>query len=299
MNLTMAEIVYIFVVLGTGSYALLRTLLFLRRSRHSRLKNVENKSRFDVVKTTGPIDNPQEVALVRGIESINSHFSVLNKLLIPIIIGVTAILAGLPFIAATSASSASIVAAVLAALVGLALRPFMENAIAGLVISASRLVRIGDTVRIDDCYGTVEDITATHTTGKVCDWRRYLVPNSRMLQSSFFNYSLFDSFQWTYVEFWLAPDVDLDAVAELAVRIPAQSQYFAGHEEPRFWVINIEKDAICCWLAAWADTPSSAWGLKHDMRTYLLREFRKQRITFALHRHNVSQESPIPPSVAR
>jgi small-conductance mechanosensitive channel len=289
--LTIPEAIYIVVVLAVGTYALVRTLVFLRSSRQDRMSNVEKRRRFEAVRTKGPIDDPQAVAVERGLESIESHFSVLRRLLVPLIVGTTLILAGFPFIASTSASSASIVAAVLAVLLGLALRPFLENATAGLVICASRLVRIGDTVRIDDCYGTVEDITATHTTVKAWDWRRYLVPNSRMIQSTFFNYSLFDTYQWAYVEFWVAPDADLDEVREVAISIPSRSAYFSGSEEPKFWVIRIEKDAICCWVAAWADTPSGAWGLTNDVRTDLLRELRRRNVPLSLQRHRWSPDS--------
>ena len=287
MSLSVGEIVYVAAVLVIGVYALLRTLTYLRSARQSRVRLIEKRRRFEAVPTETPIEHPKEVSLERGLESIESHFSVMRRLLIPTIAGITLLLAAVPFVAETSAS---IVAAVLAVLAGLALRPFLENAVAGMVISSSRLVRIGDTVRVDDWFGTVEDITSTHTAVKVWDWRRYLVPNSRMLQSAFFNYSLFDTYQWAYVEFWVAPDADIDEVKALAVELPSRSDYFSGREEPAFWVVRIEKDAICCWLAAWADSPSAGWGLANDVRTHLLREFRARDIPLALQRHRWSAE---------
>jgi hypothetical protein len=287
MHFSVGEIVYVGAVVVIGGYALVRTLAFLRSARRSRLRLIERRGRFEAVPTQTPIEHPKEVSLERGVESIESHFTVMRRLLVPTIVAITLLLAVVPFVAETSAS---IVAAILAVLAGLALRPFLENAVAGIVISSSRLVRIGDTVRVDDWYGTVEDITATHTAVKVWDWRRYLVPNSRMLQSAFFNYSLFDTYQWAYVEFWVAPDADIDEVKALAVEIPRRSSYFSGKEEPAFWVIRIEKDATCCWLAAWADTPSAAWALANDVRTDLLREFRRREIPLALQRHRWSLE---------
>lgn len=287
MPISLGEILYVTAVFVIGGYALLRTLAFLHSARRSRLRLIEKRRRFEAVPTETPIDHPKQVSLERGVESIQSHFSVMRRLLVPTIAATTLLLALVPFVAETSAS---IVAAVLAVLAGLALRPFLENAVAGMVISSSRLVRIGDTVRIDDWYGTVEDITATHTAVKVWDWRRYLVPNSRMLQSAFFNYSLFDTYQWVYIEFWVAPDADIDEVKALAVQIPSRSSYFSAKEEPAFWVIRIERDAICCWLAAWADSPSAGWALANDLRTDLLREFRRRDIPLALQRHRWSPE---------
>jgi small-conductance mechanosensitive channel len=226
------ELTYIAIVVGAGFYCLLRTLLFLRGARHARMRSVERRSRFEAIRTETPLEDPRSVALERGRESIESHFSVLKRLLVPLIVGLTLLLAAVPLLAGTSAATASMIGAVIAVVLGVALRPFLENAVAGLVISSSRLVRIGDTVRIDDWYGTVEDITATHTTVKVWDWRRYLVPNGRMLQKAFFNYSVFDSYQWAYVEFWVAPDADIDLVQEIAVAAPARSRHFSGGRTP-------------------------------------------------------------------
>lgn len=292
MPLSASELIYVFLVIGSGSYALLRTAYFLRSSEKARIKRIEQRRGFESVNTSSPVQNPTTVARERGVESVASHFSVLRRLLIPIIAATTILLAAVPFIAGTSASSASILAAVVAVLAGVALRPFLENAIAGLVISSSGLVRIGDTVRVDNLYGTVEDITATHTTVKLWDWRRYLVPNSRMLESSFFNYSLFDTYQWAYVEFFVAPEADLDAVCELAVQIPQRSPHFSGHETPRCWIISIEKDAVCCWLAAWADSPSGAWALTDDVRRELLRELRQRGIPLSMQRHRYTADGP-------
>lgn len=291
MNLSVAEQIYVGLVLAVGGYALVRTLMLLGVTRRLRIRGVQERRRFESVRTGSPVDDPKAVALERGIESIEKHFSVLRRLLIPLIAFLTLLLAAPAFLASTSATTASMTGAVIAVVLGLALRPFLENAVGGLVISSSGLVRIGDTVRLDDWYGTIEDITTTHTTIKVWDWRRYLVPNSRMLQSAFFNYSLFDTYQWAYVEFWVAPDVDLDEVREIAVQSPLRSAHFSKREEPKFWIIRIEKDAICCWVAAWADTPSGAWALTNDIRTELLGELRRRGIPLSLQRHHWSSES--------
>ena len=291
---SLAEVIYVLVVLAVGGYALGRTLLFLRAARRAGIRSVEERRRFEAVRTQTPIDDPKAVAIERGVQGIESHFSVLRGMLMPLIIGLTLLLAAVPFLAGTSAATASTIGAVVAVVLGFALRPFLENAVAGLVVSTSRLVRVGDTVRIDGHYGTIEDITATHTAVKVWDWRRYLVPNARMLQSTFFNYSLFDTFQWAYVEFWVAPDADLDEVREIALRCPEQSSNFSRREPPAFWIIQIEKDAVCCWVAAWADTPAGAWALTHDMRTELLRELRRRDVPLSLQRHRVVRDDAAP-----
>jgi len=292
MNLSAPELVYVVTVLAAGTFAVVRTLVLLGVTRRSRIRNVEDRRRFEAVRTTSPLEDARAVAMERGIESIRKHSSVLRRLLVPLIVLLTLLLVAPAFLGDTSATTASMIGAAVAVVLGLALRPFLENAFAGLVVSSSRLIRIGDTVRVDELYGTIEDITTTHTTIKVWDWRRYLVPNSLMLQSTLFNYSLFDTYQWSHVEFWLAPDADVDEAREIALRAPRRSRHFSGSEDPRFWVIRIEKDAVCCWIAAWANTPSGAWALTNDVRTELLRDFRRHGIPLSLQRHRWLADAP-------
>ena len=51
-----------------------------------------------------------------------------------------------------------------------------------------------------------------------------------------------------------------------------------GDESPLFWIKSLEKDAVCCVVAAWAATPSAAWTLRSSVRERLNREFRERGI---------------------
>jgi small-conductance mechanosensitive channel len=57
-------------------------------------------------------------------------------------------------------------------------------------------------VLVEGFYGTIEDVTLTHTVVKIWDWRRYVIPDARMLSDPFVSASLFDPFVWSSVEFW-------------------------------------------------------------------------------------------------
>ncbi|MEM6961494.1 MAG: mechanosensitive ion channel domain-containing protein, partial [Myxococcota bacterium] len=168
-------------------------------------------------------------------------------------------------------------------------------------ISQSRLLNLGDTVMLDGHYGTVEDITLTHTVVKIWDWRRHVIPNSAMLNMHFVNYSLYDSYVWVHVEFTISQDSDLEKVKQLALASPSSSVYLAKHEDPRFWIRDVSGPCIRCWVAAWADSPADAWMLAHDMRTNIVESFQREgiRTEVVLHRlvenpknHPVLQDSP-------
>lgn len=263
-------------VLGLG--VLLRILAGLARAARRNRENIKHRRRFDAVYTDTPLEDPLSKARSRALDSIESQFTVTRRALIPLVLFFTLCALALPFLQDIPATFVSIAVAAITLIVGIAARPFVENAIAGVVISTSRLINIGDTVKLGEYYGTVEDITATHTSVKIWDWRRFVVPNAEMLRSSFVNYSLYDRFVWASVEFWVGYDADLDRVQALCLSAATSSERFANYEEPDFWVMGMDKDGVRCMTAAWATTPADAWLLTHDIRSFLVTAFHKEGI---------------------
>jgi len=190
-----------------------------------------------------------------------------------------------PFLGAVPATLVSVLAGFAGIILGIAAKPFIENLICGIVLTFSGSIYVGDTVLIDGNYGTIEDITVTHTIVKIWDWRRYVIPNAKMVTAKFVNLTLNDSYQWCRVEFWVAPDADLDVIKEKAVEAATSSPFFAHFELPRFWVMEMGKEGLRCWVAAWAASPLDAWQLSNDIRTRLSKDF--QTMGVAPHRFNL------------
>jgi small-conductance mechanosensitive channel len=272
---TVALVAYLAVVVAFGLFVSLRVAASLRRVQRLRSARVKARSRFDAMRTEGPTAYNQQVARDRALESIERQATVMSRAAIPTIVVFTALLAGIPFLGDVPASVVTVVAAAVTVVLGIAGRPIIENAMAGLVLSGSKLVNLGDTIQIDDIYGSVEDITPTHTTIKVWDWRRFVVPNAQMIQSSLYNYSLVDRFIWAKVEFWVSYDADLERIREEAIRIAEESRYFSGRETPECWAMEMGERGVRLWLAAWAATPSDGWMLTHDVRMRLTPRLRE------------------------
>jgi len=145
----------------------------------------------------------------------------------------------------------------------------------------------------DKEYGTIEDITPTHTVIKLWDWRRYVVPNANMLTKEVLNYSTNDTFLWAKIEFYVSYEADLEWVREKAVEVAKASPYFAGNEDPQMWVMRMDKEAVQCWLAAWAKSPADAWSLRVDMSRGLIRELAAAGVR--THAHMLGPFPPVNP----
>jgi small-conductance mechanosensitive channel len=291
--MSVGVIAYMTIVALIGLAAVVKASTWLRLVLRSQKAQLKSRYVEEAVPTETPLRNPSQTARVRGLESIEAQFTVTRRILLPTI-GVVAMLAlSVPLWPQIPAATVSLLVATIAVLGGIAARPYLENALAGLTVSTSNLFNIGDTVLFDQQYGTIEDITSTHTTIKLWDWRRYIVPNSQMLSAKVISYTLHDPYRWTHVEFWVSYDADLDRVKEIALAAPLGCEHYAPHEAPVFWIMELARDAVQCWAAAWADSPSDSWMLGVHMRTEIILGLRQHGIRAHGFHHHVGHLPPV------
>lgn len=253
--------------------------LKLRTTKSITLKRFRKKDIYDPVETDSPVDNQDAVFKERGIDSIEYRYSFLIKALPIVLLTLWLIFIVLPYIGRIPAVYISILAAVISVIAGFSLRPFLENLFAGVVIFFFKSIKVGDTVIIDGHYGLVEQIELTYSIVKRWDWNRIVIPNTKMIQKEIENLTMNDKYLWAHVEFYVEPDADLDKVMEIATSVAKKSSYDGASEDPSFWVMDLQKDAIKCWVAAWADNPGDAWELRHKIRMGLLSELKKNGIS--------------------
>jgi small-conductance mechanosensitive channel len=274
-----AVVIYPVIIIGVGVLIIWAIWRKIREAEAKRKKRLKKLEEFDPVATESPVDNHIKKARKRGLHNVEVRFNIFRKLLIPVILLIVGLMVIIPFLDTLPSTILSLVIATITVIVGIAARPLVENLICGIVISFGRLIRVGDTVMVDDRYGTVEDISMTHITIKKWDWRRYIIPNSQMLNKAFLNYTIYDSYRWTPVKFTVSHDVDINKVERISIEaIKKSSHYDAEHEEPRFWVMGMDKDCAQCMVVGWADTPADSWLLSTDTRKEIVKQFKKHNI---------------------
>lgn len=119
------------------------------------------------------------------------------------------------------------------------------------------------------------------------DWTRILIPNNSFLSQEIQNLTRQDKYIWAHVEFYVSPDANLDQVKTIGLKAAQDSKSFMPSEPPSFWVMDLQPDAIKCWVAAWAETPDQAWELRNDIRTNLVLEFQDKGIQFQSQKHEI------------
>lgn len=96
-------------------------------------------------------------------------------------------------------------ASVVGVIVGIAAQRSLGNMIAGLQLSITQPIRIGDLVVMEGETGVVEEIALTYVAVKLLDERRLVVPLTRVIEQPFQN--------------WTKPDSTLLATVQLPVEL--------------------------------------------------------------------------------
>jgi small-conductance mechanosensitive channel len=119
------------------------------------------------------------------------------------IVGVVAVAAMLLTFPAMRAAGASLLASagILGIVAGVAAQSTLSNMFAGFQIAFGDMVRIGDTVVVDDEWGTVDEITLTFLTVRTWDERRITMPVSYFTSKPFENWSRGGA-QMTGIVYW-------------------------------------------------------------------------------------------------
>lgn len=246
-----------------------------------RLASIKKRFILDPVETNHPDDSKNLAQMkVKGVEGLENRFAFINKSLPVILVIIWSVLISIPYLGKIPAVYITMVAAISSVIVGVALRPFLENLFSGIVISFFRSVRIGDTVIIDNHYGLIEEIGLTYSILKRWDWYRVVIPNSQLLNKEIENLTLNDKFIWAYIEFYVEPSADITLVERFAKQAAEEAPHYKSDEPPSFWVMDMDKTAVKCWLAAWATSPMEAWELRNEMRTKLIQSLQSEKIAF-------------------
>ena len=101
--------------------------------------------------------------------------------------------------------------ALIAAILGFAARQTLANLIAGVMLTITQPLRIGDRVTMEQETGTVEDVRLNYTVVRGSDGGRIFIPNERLAAGILHNESIVEPLVGLEVDLWLAQAVDADA----------------------------------------------------------------------------------------
>ena len=152
--------------------------------------------------------------------------------------------------------------------------------IAGIVLSFSQPLRLGDAVIMEDDFGYVEEITLMQTFIRTWDNRRIIVPNDVLSNRIVQNWSIKDPKLLAATIIYLDYGTDLSKVREWIIDAVKGSDYWNGEGDPGVQVMDFTEKTIKVRALAWADDPPSAWNLRCEVREKLLDHFQEEGLEF-------------------
>ena len=157
--LDISLLIYISVSALVGFLIALTTYYWLNHKEQQKKSLLRHRDIEDPIEPdNNPINNAEAIARSKGFKSIEERFRVFRRFLIPLFIIVWALLVIIPTLNKVGGIYVSLLVGALSVIVGMAAKPWIENFIAGLVITLGQTIRVGDTIEIDQQYGIVEEI---------------------------------------------------------------------------------------------------------------------------------------------
>lgn len=120
-------------------------------------------------------------------------------------------------------------AGLLSVVAGLAAQTSLANLFAGIQLTFSDALRIGDTVVVEDEYGSIEEITLTYVVVKIWDERRLVLPTTYFTTTPYRNWTRTGSAIAGTVYFTVDWRVDVDGLREKLGEILAGSAEWDGN----------------------------------------------------------------------
>ena len=160
--------------------------------------------------------------------------------------------------------------------VGAAAQPALKSLIAGLQMALTEPIAIGDTVKIGNDAGTVEDIRTSFVVVRTWDQRRLVLPTSKFLDDTFENWSR------NGAELFGPAMLQLDLLADIPPLRAEFERLVQGHplwdkRKQEFKVTDVLKDYLEVRMVVSAANSGDLFNLRADVREGMLAFIREHQ----------------------
>jgi small-conductance mechanosensitive channel len=166
-------------------------------------------------------------------------------------------------------------AGIAGAILGFAAQKTFSNLFAGLLISFTQPIRIGDTVIVEKEFGQIEEIASTHVVVRIWDSRRLVVPVTYFLEKPFENWTKTSPQLWGTVFLHADYRVDVNDVRAEVDRILEGEPLFNGQAKAVL-VVDVTEHTAVLRVTVSADDAGKLWDLRCKVRERLLGFLQKE-----------------------
>jgi small-conductance mechanosensitive channel len=177
---------------------------------------------------------------------------------------------------------------------GVAMKPTLENLVAGVQLALSQPFRIEDAVIVENEWGWIEEITSTYVVVRIWDLRRMVLPLSYFIQKPFQNWTRTTATLLGSVHLFVDYTVPVDELRKELERIVRTTDKWLGN----VCVLQVvEATEQSMQLRALADARDAgiAWDLRCYIREHLIK-FLQERYPESLPKIRAELHGPAQPA---
>ncbi len=153
--------------------------------------------------------------------------------------------------------------------IGLAAQKSISMLLAGIQLSITQPVRLGDVVIVEGEWGTIEELTLTYAVLKVWDLRRLVIPIDRFLSSPFQNWTKKDPDLLGTVFLYADYTVPVEKLRDEVTRFVKTRAEWDG-KTSGLVVTNVSEHTVELRALVSAADSSKAWDLRCALREHLV-----------------------------
>lgn len=173
----------------------------------------------------------------------------------------------------------TIIAGALGVGIGFGLQNIVNNFVSGLILLFERPVKVGDTINIDDQWGTITRIGMRSTVFETLDRSEIIVPNSDLISQKVTNWTFTTNISRIVLTVGVAYGSPLDKVLEILTRVAQEHPEILKDPEPSAIFTGFGESSIDFELRVWISDINKRLKVKSELGQAVDRCFREQGIT--------------------
>lgn len=173
----------------------------------------------------------------------------------------------------------TIIAGALSVGIGFGLQNIVNNFVSGLILLFERPVKEGDTINIDDQWGTITKIGLRSTVFETLDRSEIIVPNSELVSQKVVNWTFTTNVSRVVLTVGVAYGSPLEKVLEILQRVAKEHPDVLEDPQSSAIFTGFGDSSIDFELRAWISDISKRLKVKSELGQAVDRYFREESIT--------------------
>jgi len=164
--------------------------------------------------------------------------------------------------------------------IGFGLQRIFSNLVSGFFILFDDSIKVGDTIAIDNTYGTVTKLNARYMSLTTRDGKKHLIPNELLITEKIENWSFKNTNIRDHVKISVSYDSDLKLVKKLILEATRKADSrILQDPPPKCNLAEFEESAVIFDVLTWVNDPQNGFGETRDnLLFYIWNVFKKHNI---------------------